>query len=173
MEEMMKKVGRAMSVRMGITMSLCLSLVGTLSSGHFTPVGFLVGFVVSSVISLLIGFIIPVGKLSEGVRVKAGLERGTVKARLLETFVFDLIYTPIITAAMVFFAYRMIIIQSGGMAQPNYWGMFLPSLVICFVAAYVLIFFVQPIFMKSVMKKYKVPGMGPQNGPAQGPGNAQ
>ena len=173
MEEMMKKVGRAMSVRMGITMSLCLSLVGTLTSGHFTPVGFLVGFVVSSVISLLIGFIIPVGKLSEGVRAKSGLERGTVKARLLETFVFDLIYTPIITAAMVFFAYRMIIIQSGGMAQPNYWGMFLPSLVICFVAAFVLIFFVQPIFMKSVMKKYGIPANGPQGGPGHGPGNAQ
>ena len=172
MEEMMKNVGRAMSVRMGITMSLCLSLVGTLSSGHFTPVGFLVGFVVGSVISLLIGFIIPVGKLAEGAREKAGFERGTVKARFLETFIFDLIYTPIITAAMVYFAYRMIIMQSGGMAQPNYWGLLFPSLIICFAAAFVLIFFVQPIFMKSIMKKYNIPGMGPQGGPGQGPGNA-
>ena len=154
MEEMMMKVGRAMSIRMGIAMSFCLSLVGTLTSGHFTPVGFLISFVISSIISLLIGFIIPMGKVSEGARMKAKLERGSIPARLLETFISDLIYTPIITLAMVFFAYRMVIKQSGGMAQPNFWGMFLPSLCICFVVGFILIFIVQPIFMKSVMKKY-------------------
>ncbi|WP_051688586.1 hypothetical protein [Butyrivibrio sp. AE2032] len=167
MEEMMMKVGRAMSIRMGIAMSFCLSLVGTLTSGHFTPIGFVISFVISSIISLLIGFIIPMGKVSEGARAKAKLERGSIKARLLETFISDLIYTPVITLAMVFFAYKMAMKQSGGAAQLNFWGMFLSSLAICFVAGFILIFLVQPIFMKGVMKKYGMNGMG--NGGAPGP----
>ena len=156
MEETMRKVGRAMSIRMGIAMSFCLSLIGTLTSGHFTLVGFIVSFLVSSVISLIIGFILPIGKITGGVCGKMGLQRGSVKFRLMESFVSDLIYTPIMTLVMVFLAYKAVMRQSGGMAQLNYFEMLIPSLGICFLAGFVLIFLVQPIFMKSVLKKYNV-----------------
>ena len=154
MDDVRKKIGRAMSIRMGIAMSFCLSLVGTLSSGHFTLVGFLISFLVSCVISLLIGFIIPMGLVAEAALKKAGFERGTVKGGLLEALISDLIYTPIITLVMVFLAYKMAMKQSGGQANLNFAGMFFSSLGICFVVGFVLIFLVQPIFMKSVMVKY-------------------
>lgn len=163
MEETIRKVGRAMSIRMGIAMSFWLSLIGTLTSGHFTPVGFLVSFLVSSVISLIIGFVLPVGKITGGTCEKMGLQRGSIKYRFMESFISDLLYTPVLTLVMVFLAYQAVMKQSGGAAKLNFAGMFFPSLGICFVAGFVLIFLIQPIFMKSVFKKYGVPGFGPEN----------
>ena len=154
MEEMMRKVGRDMSIRMGISMSFCLSLVGTLTSGHFTPVGFIVSLVISSIISLIIGFVIPMGKVTGAALQKMKLERGSIGGRFVETFISDLIYTPIMTFVMVFLAYKMAMKNSGGEAGLNFGAMFLSSLLICFVAGFVLIFIVQPLFMKQVMKKY-------------------
>ncbi|MCR5670425.1 MAG: hypothetical protein K6G10_05425 [Butyrivibrio sp.] len=153
MDEKMRVIGRKMGIRMGILMSLCLSLVGTLTSGHFTVPGFLLSFVVSSVISLIIGFVVPLGKIGAGACKKAGLKQGSMGARLLESFISDLIYTPLITLAMVFMAYSLAMRMSGGNAQLNFGRMFLGSLLICFVVAYVLIFIFQPIFLKQLLKK--------------------
>ena len=160
MNENMRKIGRAMSIRMGIAMSFCLSLVGTLSSGHFTVPGFLISFIASSVISLLIGVIVPIGKVSADVCNNMKLERGSLKWRLMESLISDLVYTPIMTLAMVFIAYKMAMISSGGMAGLRFLPMFLSSLLICFVAAYIIIFVIQPLFMKQVMKKYGLVGPG-------------
>ena len=154
MENKMRLVGRDMSIKMGITMSLCLSLIGTATSGHFTIPGFLISFVVSTIISLIIGFVIPMGKIGNALLNKFGLIRGTLPARCLETFVSDLIYTPIMTFVMVFLAYQMAMKQSGGMAGLNFGKMFLGSLIICFIAGFVIIFIIQPIFMRQTMKKY-------------------
>ena len=157
MDQKMKQIGRDMSIKMGITMSFFLSLIGTLTSGHFTVPGFLISFVISTIISLIIGFLIPMGKLSGGLLNKLNLVRGSLGGRLVETLVSDLIYTPIMTFAMVFLAYNMAMKQSGGMAQLQFGKMFVSSLIICFLAGFVIIFIVQPIFMKQTMKKY---GMG-------------
>ncbi|MBQ8031691.1 MAG: hypothetical protein IJ260_09235 [Butyrivibrio sp.] len=154
MEQKMKLVGRDMSIKMGITMSLFLSLIGTLTSGHFTIPGFLISFVVSTIISLIIGFVIPMGKVSRALLNKFGLIQGTLPARCLESFVSDLIYTPIMTFVMVFMAYQMAMKQSGGMAGLNFGKMFLGSLIICFIAGFVIIFIIQPLFMRQTMKKY-------------------
>ncbi len=156
MDQKMRLVGRDMSIKMGITMSFFLSLIGTATSGHFTIPGFLISFVVSTIISLIIGFLIPMGKLSNGLLNKFHLIRGNLGARCLETLVSDLIYTPIMTFAMVFLAYNMAMKQSGGMAQLSLGKMFLSSLIICFLAAFVIIFIVQPIFMKQAMKKHGI-----------------
>ncbi len=156
MDQKMKLVGRDMSIKMGITMSFFLSLIGISTSGHFTIPGFLISFVVSSIISLIIGFIVPMGKVTNGLLGKLRLDRGTMGARLLETFVSDLIYTPVMTFAMVFLAYNMAMKQSGGMAELSLGKMFLSSFIICFLAAFVIIFIVQPIFMKQSMKKHAV-----------------
>ncbi|WP_051656835.1 hypothetical protein [Butyrivibrio sp. AE3004] len=153
MEEKMRKIGRQMGIRMGILMSFCLALVGTLTSGHFTVFGFIISFILSSVISLLIGFFIPVGKISGDVCRKLRLERGKIGARLVETLISDLIYTPIITLAMVALAYNMAMKQSGGMAEIRFLPMFFSSLIICFVAAFILIFIFMPMILKHLMKK--------------------
>ena len=153
MEEQMRKIGKQMAIRMGIMMSFCLSLVGTLTSGHFTIPGFLLSFVVSTLISIVIGIIIPIGKVTGGLCAKWGLERGRIGTRVVESLISDAIYTPIMTLVMVAFAYFMAMRQSGGMAQITFLPMFLKSLLICYVVGFFLIFIFQPLFLKQLMKK--------------------
>ncbi len=156
MNEQMKKAGRDISLKMAVTMSFFMSLIGNLSSGHFTIPGFLVSFILSFLISLAIGLIIPMGKACGAVCGALGLKRGSLSARLMESFVSNLIYTPLMTLAMVFFAYNMAMKNSGGMAALNFGEMLAHSLIICFAAGYIIIFIVQPIFMKQAMKKYGI-----------------
>ena len=156
MNEQMKKISRGMSIRMGLAMSLCMSLIGTLTSGHFTPMGFLMGFVVSFIVSLLIGFVVPVGKISRDFTVKRNMQPGKISTRLTESMISNLVYTPVMTLVMVALAYFMAMKQSGGMAQISFWPMFLRSLLICFIAGYVLIFLIQPVFFNSLMRKYGI-----------------
>ena len=153
MEQKMRIIGRKMSIVMGILMSFCLSLTGTLTSGHFTPVGFLISFVISTIISLLIGFILPVGKIGGDVCGKMGLKRGSIGFRLMETFILDLLYTPVITLALVFLAYKMATRDPEAAAHLSFLPIFLSSLLICFVVAYILIFIIQPIILKQFLKK--------------------
>ncbi len=156
-----------MSIKMGISMSLCLSLIGTLTSGHFTIPGFLLSFVASSVLSLVIGFIVPMSKLSSTCLNALNLELGTIPARLVQTLISDIIYTPLMTLAMVGLAYYMAKKQSGGMMQVPFLSMFIPSLIICFIAGFVIIFIIEPIFLKQTLKKYGItpPTGGQRRGP--------
>lgn len=153
MEEQMRKIGKQMAIRMGILMSFCLSLVGTLTSGHFTIPGFIISFVISSIISLIIGFVIPIGKITGGVCAKFGLERGKIGTLVVESLISDAIYTPIMTLVMVGLAYFMVMRQSGGMAKLSFLPMFLRSLLICFIVGFILIMIFQPLFLKQLMKK--------------------
>lgn len=153
----MKKIGRQMSIYMGVTLSFFLSLVGTLTSGHFTVPGWLSSFVVSTVISLLIGLVVPMKKVTDSVNAKCGMQPGKLSTRCLESLISDLIYTPIITFVMVFLAYK--IATSHGAKMP-FLPMFLSSLVICMVVGYILIFVFTPFYMKLVMKKNGIPQPG-------------
>ena len=100
----MDKVGKQMSIYMGVTLSLCLSLVGTLTSGHFTVPALLTGFVVGMVISIALGFVIPVKKLTDAVCEKLEVEENTGAGRCISALVSDVLYTPVITLAMVILA---------------------------------------------------------------------
>ncbi len=167
MQEKMKKIGREMAVWMGLLMSFCLSLTGTLTSGHFTPVGFLLSFAVSLVVSLIIGFLVPMGRITGALAKGGKLLPGRPLTRVVESLISDVIYTPLITLVMVFLAYNMAMKMSGGQAQISFWGMFLPSLGICFAVGFVLIFIFQPLLLKAVMKKHGVTPGGPAGaGPA-------
>ena len=146
-----------MGPRMGITMSVILSFVGNLTSGHFTLRGFITSFILSAMISIIIGFVVPVGKVSGDVSHSMGLVRGTLPARLIESLVANTIYTPIMTFVMVYMAYATAMRMSGGKAGLHFGQMFLHSLIICFLIGYVLCFILQPIFLKSLCKKYDVP----------------
>ena len=158
----MKKIGMLMNVCMGVTMSFFLSLVGNLTSGHFTVPGFLISFVVSTVISLIIGFIVPIKKISDGACGKAHLEPGSIKARLLDSVISDLIYTPFITLAMVTLAYFTIASHAPEGAPP-FVPMFLSSLLISLAVGYVLIFVFTPLYLGILMKKFGPP-MGQRPG---------
>lgn len=149
MEKEIRKAGQKMSLYMGVTLSFILSLVGTLSSGHFTVPGWLISFVCSTIIALIIGFVVPMGKISRDLTEKLNLDPESVPAKLLKALVSDLIYTPLITLAMVYMAYRQ---ASAHGAPVNFWGMFLPSLLLSLVVAYFCIYFIEPIFLKKVMR---------------------
>ncbi|MBQ7679925.1 MAG: hypothetical protein IJT34_08765 [Butyrivibrio sp.] len=150
-----KKIGRRISLCMAFILSLCLSLTGNLTSGHFTVPGFLISFVLSFVISLVIGFFIPMGPLAEAVSMKLGCRPHSLPARLVESLVSDLIYTPVITLAMVGMAWRNATAQG---AQIPFVPMFVRSLLISLVVAYVLIFLLQPVIVRMILRSAGVPG---------------
>lgn len=161
MKEQMKKISFHMAIRMSILMSLCLALVGTLSSGHFTIPGYLLSFVASTIISLLIGLIIPVGKISSDVCKKLKMKPHSLPERCMSSLISNLIYTPLMTLIMVSLAYAMVMKQSGGMAQISFLPMFLKSLILTFIVGYVLIFIFMPLFLGQLMKKYGPGNMHP------------
>ena len=152
MQAKMKEIGRKMSIRMGILMSFSLSLIGTLTSGHFSVPGFLISFVLSTVVSLIIGFLVPIGLINMKIAKKHNLEPGKIKTRCVEALVSDLVYTPVMTLVMTILAYTMAMKQSGGMAQISFLPMFLRSLLICFVAGFILILVFMPIFLRRLMR---------------------
>ena len=148
-----------MSLLMGASLSLCLSLAGNLSSGKFTVPGFLISFAVSFVISIIIGLFVPMKKVNDSLDRKLGLEPGKLGTRCFEALISDLIYTPIITLVMVFIAYKNATSHGG---NPPFVPMFLKSLALSMVLGYVLIFFLMPFFLKMLLKRSGIGG--PPNG---------
>ncbi|MBO4394855.1 MAG: hypothetical protein J5819_00730 [Eubacterium sp.] len=159
----MKKVSRSMSMCMGVTLSLILSLTGNLigmvQSGQFNTLGFLLGFVGSTVVSLIIGLVIPMGRIHQSIVKKHGND---IIGRYIESLISDLIYTPILTFLMVLMSYFMMKSHVAPENQPPFLGMFLPSLGICFVVGYILIFILMPVYMRLLMKKYGISPLGPR-----------
>ncbi|MBQ7707595.1 MAG: hypothetical protein IJT72_07435 [Lachnospiraceae bacterium] len=158
----MKKIGLQMSFLMGLTLSFFLSLTGLLAAGKFSPIGWLISFAISFFISMIIGFIIPMKKVNDAVNNKFNLEPGKFGTRCVESLISDLIYTPIITLAMVFMAYKKATAHG---AKIPFMGMFGKSLLLSLAVGFVLIFIFMPIFMKTVLKKNGIGGPGGMPGP--------
>lgn len=163
----MRKIGLIMNVLMGVSLSCVLSLVGLLSSGRFSLGAWLLSFGASTVLSLLIGFFLPVRKTAAALGAGAGLKERSLGFHFLDSLVSDVFYTPLITLLMVFLAYKgaqrgiAAAIASGAPADSvpalHFLPMFLHSLVISMVVGYVLIFILQPLYLKmlGVGKKHK------------------
>lgn len=166
MEKKMKKVGIIMSICMGITLSLCLSLIGNLrAEGGFHLPMFLVSFAASTLISLIIGFCVPMHKIS--MAITKNMKPRSIAAKLIEALVSDIIYTPFITLSMIILVRFMADKMSGGNAQlPPFFVMFIGSLIVSLIAAYFIILIVSPLFMKLAFAIAGVPAGGP---PAGGP----
>lgn len=151
-----------MNILMGFTVSLILSLVGTLTGGHFTLMSWLVSFGISFVISLIIGFLVPMKKIGDKACEKANIPPMSFKGNLLSGLISDLIYTPIITIIMVYImlgnaAKQM---RAAGVPEqiiqkeiPSFGRVVILSLAICFLVAYVVIVIAQPCFIKLLTKK--------------------
>lgn len=111
-ERKMVKFGKGMSFCMSLTMSFFCSLIGTLASGHFTVIGFIVSFIISFIFSMLIGFV-----SSRITRAKSGNStakavsiisdmqnenvKHTSKTIAFSALISDLTYTPVLTLVMV------------------------------------------------------------------------
>lgn len=138
-----------MSLLMGLTMSLVLSLVGNLSSGRFTFSNYLKSFAISFVISFVIGRFVPMAKISASLLRKFHLQPGTLKARLVSALVSALLYTPLMTFAMVFLAYRQATAHG---AQIPFLPMLFRSECISILVSFILSFLVMPLYTKLIFK---------------------
>lgn len=139
-----------MNLLMGFTMSLVLSLTGTLVGGHFTIPSWLVSFGASFVLSLIIGFIIPIKPLCDCLSKVFHIKEKSFGKNLFDSFISDTIYTPLMSAAMVFLARTTIPVEH----RPPFLALYTPSLIATFVVGLVVIFIVQPLFLKMLMKKF-------------------
>lgn len=147
-----RKIGRLMGILMGGTISFVNSLIGTLSSGRFTVGGFLNSFLISFVISQILGLIIPIKKISDSLTKKLNCKPGSLKARIADALVTDLIYSPIMTFIMVYMAWFQA--KAHGADIP-FGPMLLKAECISFVAAFFLSLFLSPVYMKLLMKNNK------------------
>lgn len=157
----MRKIGFKVALFMAILMSFGLSLTGTLMAERppETPaiasvIGFLECFALSFAISFTIGILVPIPKVNAALARKFHLQPHTPKAHFVESLASNLIYTPLITTAMVCFVYFTMIPEGH---KPPFLPMFLFSQVVCLVVAQVLIMVFVPIIIKLV-----VPKMPPQ-----------
>ena len=154
----MKKIGILMNILMGVSLSCALSLTGFGLSGHFELVPWLISFALSTVLSLIIGFCLPVRKAEAACCKKCGLQERSLGALALSSLTSDLFYTPVITLLMVALAYSgakkgiEAALANGAPAeslpQLQFLPMFLHSLVISLIVGYVLIFILQPLYLK-------------------------
>ena len=144
-----KKTDLRMSLLMGASMSLILSRVGLLSAGRFTVGDFLKSFIISFPISLVLGLIIPGKKICDALIAKCNLVRESVSARMLEAFVMDLIYSPVMTFVMVYLAYRRAVSHG---ARIPFGPMLLKSELISFAVGFVLNYVMTPVFVRLVMR---------------------
>ncbi len=159
-ERKMRSVGFKMSLYIALTLSLfltitgvCTGMLGQVIAGNIPPMAlvgsFISGYVISFLISMVLGILIPMGKVTQAAskNIAPGL-----KKRCFESLISDLIYTPVISAAMVGFAYMSNL--RDGIQGPPYIVMLIPSLAACLIVGFVLIFIFQPLFMKKIMKQY-------------------
>ncbi|MBQ2582311.1 MAG: hypothetical protein II577_00225 [Erysipelotrichaceae bacterium] len=147
-----RKIGYLMGILMGGTISFVNSLIGTLSSGRFTVGGFLNSFLISFVISQILGLIIPIKKISDSLIKKLDLQPGTLKARIVDALVTDLVYSPLMTFIMVYMAWSQATAHG---AKIPFGPMLLRSECISFVAAFFLSLFLSPVYLKLLMKNNK------------------
>lgn len=168
----MKKIMMMMSILMGFSMSLVLSLLGVAGSGHFSVPSWMVSFGISFLISLLIGFAVPVKKVCDAACNKCGIIPESFKGNLMSSVVSDLIYTPVITIAMV-------VMMVGGAAKkaiaagapadriPSVAHALVPSLIMSLVVGYFVILILQPLFLKLLLKN------APKGKPGENPEGRQ
>lgn len=161
MEKKMAKVGLEMNLLMGITMSFFLSLVGILSSGHFSVPGWLTSFLISVVAAFVIGFIFPVQKISAAAVRKSGLNPNAMGGRCLEALVSNLIYTPLMTLIMVFLAWKG---ATAAGAQIPFAPMYFRSLLFTFPVGFVLVLIIARPYLTFVLKRNGIPAGGPRGG---------
>ena len=163
MEKNMRNIGVIMNILMGVSLSCALSLTGLLASGHFAVPAWLVSFGLSTVLSLVIGFCLPVRRAAMALCRTCKQQQGSLGALLIDSLVSDLFYTPLITLLMVALAYHGA--QSGinaaiaagasveSLPQLHFLPMFLHSLGLSLLVGYVLIFVLQPLFLRLLIGK--------------------
>ena len=166
MQKKMKKVGVHMNILMGFVISLCLSTTNTMAAEKPDMYTWLISFGTSALISFAVSFIIPMRKIEGGALHALKIKERTLPAKLISTFISDLIYTPFLTLAMVALVRMIVTKASNGHAHfPPFPIMFIKSFIFSFVVAYCIIYILQPLILRFVLKAN---GIAPSNAPEPG-----
>ena len=191
MQQQIKKAGLKMSILMGVTLSLYMSLYNNFNSGNFSFPMLLISFAVSLVISILIGVVVPMPKISRALAQKMKPGPGL---RAVEALISDAIYTPVLTFFMILVVRILAPVLAGKGAEraalaggapaaqaaavaagtaaevkasfPPFAIMFIGSFLICYALGFFIIYALQPVFMKIAFKGIEMPGPG---GPGKKP----
>ena len=157
MEKQMRAIGMKVALAMAFLMSFGLSLTGNLMADRppelpmmATVIGFLECFILSFAISFAIGLFVPMPKVNAALARKFHLQPRTFKTHFVESLASNLIYTPLITTAMVCFVYFTMMPDGH---KPPFLPMFIHSQVVCLIVAQVLIMVFVPIILKFVLPR--------------------
>ena len=156
-QKQMRAVGMKVALAMALLMSFGLSLTGNLMAERppeipmaAIVIGFLECFILSFAISFAIGLFVPMPKVNAALARKFHLQPRTLKTHFVESLASNLIYTPLITTAMVVFVYFTMMPDGH---KPPFLPMFIHSQVVCLIVAQVLIMLFMPIILKLVLPK--------------------
>lgn len=144
-QKTLRRIGIIMNILMGFSLSLGLSLIGNACSGHFSIQQWLVSFAASFLLSLVIGFCIPVRKIAGAACKTLDFVPFSAESHAMDSLVSDIFYTPLITLLMIYLAYRGAVSHG---APVSFLPMFVESLVISMLAGFVLIYVLQPVFLR-------------------------
>ena len=161
----MRAVGLRISFMMALWMSFTLSIFGTATAERpagmpLAPIiiGWFGSFILSFVVSFGICFVVPMGKINAALGQKLHLTPHKMTTHAIETFVSNLIYTPLMTAVMVTFAFFVLMPPDH---KPPFLPMFVGSQIACFVFGYLMIFIAMPFIAKKAFKSTGI-GMPPK-----------
>ena len=150
----MKRVGLVISIFMCATLSLCLPMIGVISSliqsGKFQLGMYLLNFIISFLISFLISMFLPTARINMALERKFGLKCHQLKTRILEAAISDLIYTPLLSVSMSSLAWYNIKELVGN--APPYLPMVISSLLISLAVAFIIIFIALPLYMRLALR---------------------
>lgn len=168
--ENQKRIGRYISIRMGITMCIVMSIVGSLmgalsatrnSKAPFFAIwipSLLLSLLISNVIAFIIGILVPMKKVNDAIETKTKAEG--IKLRVLQMLASDAIYTIIIATAMAFVSTAVFAYPNAkkSVEDANLIMMWLTSLaksiVPEYIFAFIAIMIVEPIIQKKAIAKY-------------------
>ena len=144
----MKTVGRLVSIFMGLSITLVMSILGPLKSGHITAPAVLVSFLCGSILSTAIALLVPIKKISDSACGKIHVNPEGFVGRIISSLIGDVVFTPLMTFAMVFMNYKR-----AKMVDPNlvFGKMFIGNFIFSFIIAFFLVLIFIPLFIKAAI----------------------
>ena len=144
----MNNISKKIGISMNITMCFCLSMIGLISAGKFSLNRFIFNLILSLTISTILRRFIPIDKLTEDIISRMKLKPNTLKHHLVRTFIYGLLFTPLMAFIMSSIAYLNA--TSHGAKIP-YLPMVSRAILISFISCYFLALVAGPFF-KSIYK---------------------
>ena len=148
----MRFTERLVFIGMGVMLSFCLSLTGTLTSGHFAVASLLQSFGLSLIVSLIFSLLLPFESIYDMVHERFNADNLAMARYIVVSCIIVIIYVPSITFLMIVFAYFRISAYSPD-RNLSLSTMYLSMLCPCLLIGFVIVLLFLPIYTKLKEKK--------------------